>query len=211
MREKPKIFGIRLLQFVFHPLIVVCYAAIIVIECNVFPFIFVSQSLKELLILYFLTMTFAIPMFFIIALNRKNRIKTYSNFSTHDLNIVLIIATLSYVITYYMLLEINTPAIIRIIPMLAMTNIAIIGIINLKMKVDIYTLALSGLCTYFVFVASAYKSNLLTAITTTLLALGIVNYTFIEEGISNLKSSLVSCVAGIAITGISIFFYSMTK
>lgn len=211
MREKPKIFGIRLLQFVFHPLIVVCYAAIIVIECNVFPFIFVSQSLKELLILYFLTMTFAIPMFFIIALNRKNRIKTYSNFSTHDLNIVLIIATLSYVITYYMLSEINTPAIIRIIPMLAMANIASIGIINLKIKVDIYTLALSGLCTYFVFVASAYKSNLLTAITTTLLALGTVNYTFIEEGISNLKSSLVSCVAGIAITGISIFFYSMTK
>lgn len=105
----------------------------------------------------------------------------------------------------------NAPTIIRMIPTLAMANIAGIGIINPKIKVDIYTLSLSGLCTYFVFASTTYNSNLLTAITTTILALGIVNYTFIEQETSCLKSALTSCVAGIAITGISIFFYSITK
>lgn len=211
MREKLKIFGIRLLQFVFHPLIVVCYAAIIVIECNVFPFAFLEHSEKELLIFSFMLLLFIFPMLFIIVLNKQNYIKTYSNFSTRDLTIVLIVITFAYLTTYYLLSEMNAPTIIRMIPTLAMANIAGIGIINPKIKVDIYTLSLSGLCTYFVFIASTFDSNLLIAITTALLALGIVNYVFIEQGISNLKSSLISSVAGITITGISIFFYSITK
>ena len=211
MREKLKIFGTRLLQFVFHPLLVVCYAAIIVIECNVFPFAFVEFSIKELVLFSFMLLLFIFPMLFIIVLNKQNYIKTYSNFSTRDLTIVLIVITFAYLTTYYLLSEMNAPTIIRMIPTLAMANIAGIGIINPKIKVDIYTLSLSGLCTYFVFASTTYNSNLLTAITTTILALGIVNYTFIEQETSCLKSALTSCVAGIAITGISIFFYSITK
>ena len=210
MREKLKIFGTRLLQFVFHPLLVVCYAAIIVIECDVFPFAFVEFSIKELVLFSFMLLLFIFPMLFIIVLNKQNYIKTYSNFSTRDLTIVLIVITFAYLTTYYLLSEMNAPTIIRMIPTLAMANIAGIGIINPKIKVDIYTLSLSGLCTYFVFASTTYNSNLLTAITTTILALGIVNYTFIEQETSCLKSALTSCVAGIAITGISIFFYSIT-
>lgn len=100
MREKLKIFGTRLLQFVFHPLLVVCYAAIIVIECNVFPFAFVEFSIKELLIFSFMLLLFIFPMLFIIVLNKQNYIKTYSNFSTRDLTIVLIVITFAYLTTY---------------------------------------------------------------------------------------------------------------
>ena len=76
MREKLKIFGTRLLQFVFHPLLVVCYAAIIVIECNVCPFAFLEHSEKELLIFSFMLLLFIFPMLFIIVLNKQNYIKT---------------------------------------------------------------------------------------------------------------------------------------
>lgn len=211
MREKLKIFGTRLLQFVFHPLLVVCYAAIIVIECNVFPFAFVEFSIKRLVLFSFMLLLFIFPMLFIIVLNKQNYITSYSNFSNRDLKIVLTMISFSYLSTYWLLKTIEAPAILSMIPMVAMANIAGMAIINQKIKVDTYTLALSGLCTYFVFASTTYNSNLLTAITTTILALGIVNYTFIEQETSCLKSALTSCVAGIAITGISIFFYSITK
>lgn len=204
MKEKLSILGIRLLEFIFHPLIVVCYAAIVVMECDVFPFMFVSTELKKLVAISFLIMTFIIPMFYIILLKHYNFIKSYSNFTTRDLMVLLFSTSLFFAIMHIFLSLINAPSILQIIPMLAIANNICISIISIKTKVNVYSMALSSLLTYFIFVATAYNSNLLFAIIATSLTIGIINYVFIEHGINTLLSSAISCGAGIIITSISI-------
>lgn len=206
MKEKLNIFGTRLLQFVFHPFMVMCYAAIVVMECNVFPFAFVDPLIKMLLIYAFLLMLFIFPMLFIILFNRQNFIKSYSNLSARDMNLVLLTVSFLCSITHWLLSTIEAPAVISMIPTLAMANIIGISIANQKVKINTYTLALSALMTYFIFVSAKYHSNMLIAIETTILAIGTINYVFIEQEISTLKLSLLSSALGIAATGISIFF-----
>ena len=65
-------------------------------------------------------------------------------------------------------------------------------------------MALSALLTYFIFIATTYNNNLLFAIVATVLAIGTINYAFIEQKISTLSSSAMSSGLGIATTTISI-------
>ena len=204
MKKKLPILGTRLLEFIFHPLIVVCYAAIVIIKCNVSPFQFVSIELKKTLILVFLVMIFVIPMFYIIMLNRRNFINSYSNLSPHDLTLLLLSTSLFFAITYVFLSSINAPFTLQIIPMIAIANNICISIVKLKSKVNIYSMALSSLLTYFIFIATTYNNNLLFAIVATILASGTINYAFIEQKINTLSSSAMSSGLGIATTTISI-------
>ena len=197
----------RLLQFVFHPLIVVCYAPIIVMQSNVLPFFFVPQQAKDILIQLFVWMIFIFPMLLIILLNKQKFLSSYSVLSPKDLRLVLIAVGFSLLTVWFVLWVVDVPTIVTIIPILAIVNEVIIFLLCKKVKLNVYSLSMSALLTYLVLVSVLCNHNLLLAILASILCVGIINFSFIEEEISSFKSVMISSAIGVVATAIAMFVF----
>lgn len=198
----------RLLQLLFHPFAVVCYAAIVAIECNMMTPFYVPSPIKNLLIQLFVWILCIFPMLSILILKRRNVISSYTLLSVSELNPVIGINSFFFLVAAGVLHTIEAPFVLYIIPLLALLTFLFYYMVNLKLRLNIYIVSLSALLGYFIHSSIEYNYNLLPAIIATILIIGIVNYSFIEDEVINLKESLTSMAAGLFISLSSLFLMS---
>ena len=198
----------RLLQLLFHPFRVVCYAAIVAIECNMMTPLYISTEVKRILIQLFVWILYIFPMISIMILKRRNIISSYTMLSTAELNPVIATNSFFYIVATVLLYAIKVPFVLWIIPQLALLTFLFYYLVNIKIKLNIYIVSLSALLGYFIHSSIEYHYNLLSAIIATILIIGIVNFSFIEEEIIELKGALLSMATGLFITLSSLFLMS---
>lgn len=198
----------RLLQLLFHPFSVVCYAAIVAIECNMMTPLYIPTQVKSILIQLFVWILYVFPMISIIILKRRNIISSYTMLSTAELNPVIAINSFFYIVAIVLLYAIKAPFVLWIIPQLALLTFLFYYLVNIKIKLNIYIVSLSALLGYFIYSSVEYHYNLLSAIIATIIIIGVVNFSFIEEEIIELKGALLSMATGLFITLSSLFLMS---
>ena len=198
----------RLLQLLFHPFSVVCYAAIVGIECNMMTPLYIPTQVKSILIQLFVWILYIFPMISIMILKRRNIISSYTMLSTAELNPVIAINSFFYIVAIVLLYAIKAPFVLWIIPQLALLTFLFYYLVNIKIKLNIYIVSLSALLGYFIYSSVEYHYNLLSAIIATIIIIGVVNFSFIEEEIIELKGALLSMATGLFITLSSLFLMS---
>ena len=141
-------------------------------------------------------------------LKRRNIISSYTMLSTAELNPVIAINSFFYIVAIVLLYAIKVPFVLWIIPQLALLTFLFYYLVNIKIKLNIYIVSLSALLGYFIYSSVEYHYNLLSAIIATIIIIGVVNFSFIEEEIIELKGALLSMATGLFITLSSLFLMS---
>jgi len=167
----------RVISFLLHPLLMPTYGLLILFTQVQTYFIFSlpEQSRMFIVGMVFIN-TFVIPGLFLLYLYRKGRISDIQVSKREERFLPLVLTTILFMSTYYLLKNIGLNRIILMMMIAAISAIIVAFIINIWWKISMHMVGLGGLTGVFYALSYIFQTDLSTIISLLLLLAGITGY-----------------------------------
>ena len=174
----------KLISVIFHPLLIPTYTLVIVFNSGTFYSFIPFHTQRVFYVLIALT-TFVIPISVMPFLLNLKIVSSFMLQERKDRIIPLIITSISYFFTLYLLsrLPFHVPEFINIFVFSSAILIALTLIISLKWKISAHAIGMGGLLGSIIIFSVAYYANLIYIVALITFISGLVGYSrlFLQE------------------------------
>ena len=183
MEKKQRLIS-QFISVIFHPLLLPSYALLIIFNSGTFYSFIPFHTQRVFYVLIALT-TFVIPISVMPFLLNLKLVSSFMLQERKDRIIPLIITSISYFFTLYLLsrLPFHVPEFIRIFLFSSAVLISLTLIISLKWKISAHTIGIGGLLSSIIVFSIVYYANLIYIISIIAFIAGLVGYArlFLQE------------------------------
>lgn len=135
----------RIFSYLLNPFLMPSYALLLIFSSNTYIGFGVTSKAKQLVFLLVFVNTFLIPTILSFFLIRRKLVSDMEMSSNLERRLPLLITTLFYVFTYYLLLKVRLSPIIYVVMMAATISIIIAMMVNFKWKISLHMIGIGGL------------------------------------------------------------------
>jgi hypothetical protein len=135
----------RIFSYLLHPFLMPSYALLLIFGSDTYIGFGVTLKAQQLIFLVVFVNTFLIPTILSFFLVRKKLVSDIEMPSNLERRLPLLITTLFYIFTYYLLLKVRLSPIVYVVMMAATLSIVIAMMVNLKWKISLHMLGIGGL------------------------------------------------------------------
>jgi hypothetical protein len=165
-----------LISYLLHPVLIPLYAVLFLLNSGIYFSLFLTTEAKLILIATFLFTTIILPLLIMVMLNRKKIIKSFFMETREERIYPLLIITVFYYLTYYLLKGIHVSFILSFF-MLGSTFLAILAlIITFYLRVSLHMLGMGGLLGMLTGLGANISLNLFIPILVMLFLSGLAGF-----------------------------------
>lgn len=191
----------KILSVLFHPLLMPTYGMIILFTQVDLYFVLSIQPKAQLIIsgLVFLN-TFVIPSIIIAYLYSKGKISDVQISMKEERWIPLVITSILYMSTYYLLRNIGLNRFFLLVMATAILAIVISFIINIWWKISVHMIGIGGLTGAIYCIAASFNTNLNPTLILAFILAGFLGYSRLKLKQHTLAQVLVGYCTGFGIS-----------
>lgn len=168
----------RAISFLLHPLLMPTYGLLILFTQVQTYFVYALPEQLRLFVLFMVFInTFIIPSLFMLYLYRKGKITDIQVSNREERFLPLVLTTILFMSTYYLLKSIGLNKIILLMMIAAISAIIVAFIINIWWKISMHLVGIGGLAGVFYGLSYIFQLNITPVITSLLILSGIVGFT----------------------------------
>jgi len=160
----------------FHPIFMPLYAVIILFNLDFYFANILTTEAKWIIVGLLFTITVVTPFFLIYMYQRFGIIESYRLDKREDRPLPFITIGSLYYVCFYILKNLNLPAIIYLVLLSATILVLIAFIINFFWKISVHTLSIGSIVGLLISLSIAYQINILFLILISILISGIVGW-----------------------------------
>lgn len=165
-----------LISYLLHPILIPLYTVLFLLNSGIYFSLFLTIEAKFILIITFLVTTVIFPLFIMVILNRKKVIKSFFLETREERIYPLLIITVFYYLTYYLLKGVHVSFILSFF-MLGSTFLAILAlIITFYLRISLHMLGMGGLLGMLTGLSANISLNLFIPILVMLFLSGITGF-----------------------------------
>ena len=160
----------------FHPIFMPLYAVIILFNLDFYFANILTTEAKWIIVGLLFTITVVTPFFLIYMYQRFGIIESYRLDKREDRPLPFITIGSLYYVCFYILKNLNLPAIIYLVLLSATILVLIAFIINFFWKISVHTLSIGSIVGLLISLSIAYQINILFLILISILISGMVGW-----------------------------------
>ena len=150
----------RLISALFHPLVMPTVGMLILFQLNTYIRFSVPDPVRRFLLVIVFVNTALAPVLSLVVLKRANLISCMSLKDRQDRLLPLLIASLFYIVTYYLLRQFSLPSLTYYYMMGAATLVLTSLMINFRWKISLHMVSLGGFTGFLISSALLLKTDM---------------------------------------------------
>ena len=165
-----------LISYLFHPILIPLYTVLFFLNAGIYFSMFMTMEAKLIMITTFLITTIILPLLVMLVLTRKKLINSFSLVTREERIYPLLIITLFYYLTYYLLKGIHVSFILSFF-MLGSTFLSILAlIITFYLRISLHMIGMGGLLGMLIGLSANISVNLFIPILVVLFLSGLTGF-----------------------------------
>jgi len=164
----------RVISLVINPLIVPTFTFIILFSLKTYFSMILPKELKIMIMALIFTTTFLIPFLLIVTLQRLGVIQSISLNDQTDRKYPFFIVSIFYILTYYMIRQIEISPIYDLFALGAALLVVITMFINFFFKISMHMSAIGGVLGGFIAMSIKFHVDIPWVIIVTIICAGLV-------------------------------------
>lgn len=202
----------QFISWLFHPLFIPTYAFVLFFFTNSYLSYLITFKGKLIIVSVVFICSALLPSFFLMFAHRKKIIGQLTMESREDRVLPYIIISLFYYLTYYLLRQLQLPALFDILYLLILgANMLIVAtlIINFWWKISAHLVAIGGITGAFISISYLLNMPIPWIIISLLLIGGLIGFARLQLKSHNITQVGLGYIMGVA--GMMILLLSLVK
>lgn len=166
----------KVISIIFHPLLIPTYALLLLVNTNTHLTLALPEKMRYVTVLFVFLTSFVLPLLVMLILLKIGKIKSLEMETRHERILPLLIVSVFFYLTYYLLKQGPYFMLFNIF-MLGATLLVIISLfVNYFFKISIHMLALGGMFGTFAGFSMTFNLNLSFLLYLIIFISGLVGY-----------------------------------
>jgi len=166
----------QIISLVFHPLLITTYTFFFMFSFKTIFNLMLTMHGKLIVLGSVFVMSCAFPVLLILLLKHRGMVKTFEMETREERVLPLLMATIFYYSTYYMLHQVKLPAMFQQFVLGSTFLIALVLLINFWWKISIHTVAMGGMIGCMICLSMQFDNDMRLMIACLIMAAGLVSY-----------------------------------
>lgn len=164
----------RLVSVIFHPLFMPTVGMILLFRLNTYINFSVPDPAKRFILVILFVNTALVPALSVFLLRRTRVIQDVIPGGRHDCLLPLLISSMFYILTYYLMRQLSLPSLVNYYIMGATLLVLVCLVISFRWRISLHMASLGGLTGFFIAISLLLQTEIAWLIMITFLVSGFV-------------------------------------